>query len=1048
MNVSVYMCGIYYVKLMRRYKHLMPTIINKLDYVIEKLKYRGPDDTGIEKVGDVLCVHTLLSIQGVSKQPIVTENGRIMFNGEIYGTSSLTDTLKGNISYEPLPAKYTSDGYFLADFIDNDGLRRLDELDGEFTINYFDISKNHLHVIIDPFHTKPFCMYINDDILMGSSYESCLRRSLKVINVEFDDDKLVHMRPNTHYVYDMNSHKLVSSTDIVRWDFSTRFSNFDRWNIAFDLSVKKRTMTDKGVFLPLSSGYDSGCIACSLISNNIKFDAYTFVGKECRDTLRKRKNIIDKCNNASFKYVNPATDIENKYREYCDRIENYIAYRPNGIAYADIYNAYSCFGIYQIFQEARKGKRIIFLSGHGGDEIFSDYGNQENKSASTLFMDYTGVRSKWPNFDSSYGRNIIQMFERVGGCFGIESRYPFLDKQVVQEFLWLSDELKNKEFKQCIAQYMRIHNFPFLENKKCRVRVITDEDGGHDIFFGVTRDICLNMGIRETFPSRYSVSNKEIYDTYGIEYYPRTEVMNNYVIDDHDTYCVHSYDLIPGRKDNDKMIIDVHLSSIDTPDDYCIILYDDNDTRAFDMSLIKKGEIERKMSYDNFGLKIVMSGDRLTLKYKDAKVLLITIMNDNLFYINKNNGSIKFRSTSTIVRKTDHLSHIVLKKMITSNLFNVPDEYIDTLCYINDRLTNGCDILFISYNDCCNTCSRYMKAIESQGYRTIGMKGVRHIFNYTDEMIIAKSLINGEGARIVSQFPTIIDVKINKDMMYGIIDSVKAIHMHGTQYFIFGGHEYDFKKNNKTVITTLSGSVYRFQRKRANDYFEKRIDYYISQSSDLFDKSLPGSVLIHYAIDTDMIKPDFSRKGDKIIVGHFPSTSMIKGSKTIIDAIHEVSDANPDKISYIGIDNEMEDLNKKSDHRVPWKKQLERYKKCDVYIECCNPGFRLKNKAYPHINQKEKFGEWGNTCLEACASGCIVITNALFEKRYEQQYGRKLGFLVANNKNEIMRKLEQILNSTDDEITKMKIVSRKFAELHSITNTGKRMHDNIYKNIL
>ena len=75
------------------------------------------------------------------------------------------------------------------------------------------------------------------------------------------------------------------------------------------------------------------------------------------------------------------------------------------------------------------------------------------------------------------------MFERVGGCFGIESRYPFLDKQVVQEFLWLKDTIKNKEFKQCIAQYMRDNKFPFLENAKCSVRVLTDEDGGNKYFF-------------------------------------------------------------------------------------------------------------------------------------------------------------------------------------------------------------------------------------------------------------------------------------------------------------------------------------------------------------------------------------------------------------------------------------------------------------------------------------------------------------------------------------------------------------------------------------
>ena len=33
--------------------------------------------------------------------------------------------------------------------------------------------------------------------------------------------------------------------------------------------------------------------------------------------------------------------------------------------------------------------------------------------------------------------------EYVSGAFGIEGRYPYLDKNVVQEFLWLDSNLKN-----------------------------------------------------------------------------------------------------------------------------------------------------------------------------------------------------------------------------------------------------------------------------------------------------------------------------------------------------------------------------------------------------------------------------------------------------------------------------------------------------------------------------------------------------------------------------------------------------------------------------
>jgi hypothetical protein len=56
--------------------------------------------------------------------------------------------------------------------------------------------------------------------------------------------------------------------------------------------------------------------------------------------------------------------------------------------------------------------------------------------------------------------------EYVGGSYGIEVRYPFLDKNVVQEFLWLSVELKNKIYKSPIDNYLRVNKYPFNEGQK------------------------------------------------------------------------------------------------------------------------------------------------------------------------------------------------------------------------------------------------------------------------------------------------------------------------------------------------------------------------------------------------------------------------------------------------------------------------------------------------------------------------------------------------------------------------------------------------------
>ena len=46
------------------------------------------------------------------------------------------------------------------------------------------------------------------------------------------------------------------------------------------------------------------------------------------------------------------------------------------------------------------------------------------------------------------------------GAYGVEGRYPFLDRQVVQEFLWLDVEIKNAKYKSVIGDYLRKHKYP------------------------------------------------------------------------------------------------------------------------------------------------------------------------------------------------------------------------------------------------------------------------------------------------------------------------------------------------------------------------------------------------------------------------------------------------------------------------------------------------------------------------------------------------------------------------------------------------------------
>ena len=46
------------------------------------------------------------------------------------------------------------------------------------------------------------------------------------------------------------------------------------------------------MFIGLSSGYDSGAIACALMNQNVKFSSYSIIGSEKEDTIRKRIELL------------------------------------------------------------------------------------------------------------------------------------------------------------------------------------------------------------------------------------------------------------------------------------------------------------------------------------------------------------------------------------------------------------------------------------------------------------------------------------------------------------------------------------------------------------------------------------------------------------------------------------------------------------------------------------------------------------------------------------------------------------------------------------
>ncbi len=485
--------------------------IENLPHIIEFLKFRGPDATNHIKIGGLEFVHTLLSMTGpVTLQPFVNEDNSIitLFNGEIYNYRDFGD--------------FDSDGECLLPLYEKYGTDMVKHCDGEFAIILVDLNKDILLFSTDVFSIKPL-WYANEGSEWGlSSYESCLTR--------LGFNSAIQVEANSTYVLNLNTLNLIERKDVYTFDLNQHKTSFNDFYDAFEKSIKKRTQNIKhGIFIGLSSGYDSGAIACELTRQDVDFTAYSIIGSENPDTIKKRleqtkdprlielergdfltsrKHLKTCCEEYKMSIDNGEQDqldaeigqykqvcgvledLEPIYRKLNDpeitdkvrihrnkkalhekRMDKYskvIEFRKNGQILTDDNGG---IGMAHICSRGRKEGQLIYLSGSGADEIFSDYGfngvkHFRHSTIGGKFPEKLEDVFPWKNFFDNTQRAYLMKEEYVSGAYGIEGRYPYLDKQVVQEFLWLTPHLKNSDYKAPLTKYMEENNYPFDKELK------------------------------------------------------------------------------------------------------------------------------------------------------------------------------------------------------------------------------------------------------------------------------------------------------------------------------------------------------------------------------------------------------------------------------------------------------------------------------------------------------------------------------------------------------------------------------------------------------
>lgn len=410
------MCGLYL------------SIANELDMKEEfncfnKLKHRGPDNsvfkfgklTGFKKSKIYSFGFHRLSINDLhsrADQPFYSEDGSfVIANGEIYNYDQL---LLEHLDSEELNTD--SDCEIILPLYKKYNLDFVNMLEGEFSIIIFDAKKNQFIIARDSIGVRPlYYSYLKE------SGEIRFSSELKAISSE----RVKHFPPGHVAIlddkFDLNVLKYYEPNSISKGD-SDKSSEAVAQDVrnALQCAVQTRLKSDVPIGCLLSGGLDSSgvaALAASMSSSPIK----TF-------TLK-----IDGLPNDDIKYAKIVADkIGSEHHEIVTSLPEIYGLIDHVIRVAETYNyemVPNLVLIYLVAKYVRENTDVkVLLDGTGPDEMLGGY---------WFFKDAPSVDA----FDAETVKQLSEMYrtellgERVISNFGIEVRYPYLDRGVQEALL-------------------------------------------------------------------------------------------------------------------------------------------------------------------------------------------------------------------------------------------------------------------------------------------------------------------------------------------------------------------------------------------------------------------------------------------------------------------------------------------------------------------------------------------------------------------------------------------------------------------------------------